>query len=114
MFKPFTISLNRVHDRVRISEGGEHIDLLVDDDPMRLVAGLSQAQKGLQAINSESTDEDQVNAAQYFAQVIFGKTQAEQLLAFYHNDAGCVINVCGRYFTDRLSKLITAAQKRMK
>ena len=114
MFKPFTISLNRVHDRVRISEGSDTLDLAVDSDPMRLVAGLSQAQKQLQSLTAESTEEEQDNAALYFAEVIFGKKQAEKLAAFYHNDAGCVINVCGKYFEGRLAKLITAAQKKGK
>jgi len=114
MFKRYSITLNRVHDRVRITEGGDNLDLYVDADPMRLVAGLSQAQKQLQTINAESTDEDETKAAEYFAQVIFGKEQAEKIMAFYHNDAGCVISVCGRYFEERLAKRITAAQKKQK
>ena len=114
VFKPFNISLHRVHDKVRITEGGESLDLHVDADPMRMVAGLSQAQKMLQGITNETPEEESLNAARYFAQVIFGKDQAEQLVGFYHNDAGCVINVCGRYFEKRLSKLITAAQKKTK
>ena len=36
----YKISLNRIHDRVRITEGDEHLDLRVDADPMRMVAGL--------------------------------------------------------------------------
>ena len=114
MFRPFKISLHRVHDKVKITEGGEALSLYVDADPMRVVAGLSQAQKMLQALTEESTDEERDNAARYFAQVIFGKEQAEQLMAFYHNDAACVINVCGQYFEKRLGKIITNAQKRSK
>ena len=114
LFKPFNISLHRVHDKVRITEGGESLELHVDADPMRMVAGLSQAQKMLQALTSDSTEEESLNAAKYFAQVIFGKEQADNLVGFYHNDAGCVINVCGRYFEKRLSKLIMAAQKKIK
>lgn len=110
----FKISLHRVHDTVKISEGSESVLLHVDADPMRMVAGLSQAQKMLQSITSESTDEDSLKAVQYFATVIFGKDQAENLLAFYHNDASCIINVCGQYFEKRLSKLITKAQKKTK
>lgn len=114
MFKRYSISLNRVHDRVRITEGDENLDLHVDADPMRLVAGLSQAQKNLQALNKDSTDDDQSKAAEFFAQMIFGKDQAKQLMEFYHGDAGCVINVCGRYFEERLAKKITRAQKKQK
>ena len=110
----FKISLNRVHDRVEIKEGDEKIMLRVDSDPMRMVAGLSQAQKMLQELNKDSSDEETDKAALFFATVIFGKEQAETLVAFYHNDAACVINVCGQYFSKRLGKLITNAQKKMK
>lgn len=110
----FKISLNRVHDKVEIKEGDEKIMLHVDSDPMRMVAGLSQAQKMLQELNKDSSDEETDKAARYFATVIFGKEQAETLVAFYHNDAACVINVCGQYFSKRLGKLITNAQKKMK
>lgn len=108
----FTLSLNRVHDRVRIVEGDERLTLIVDVDAMRMVAGLNEAQKRLKALTEESTVDEQKGAAQYFASVIFGDAQAEALMDFYHNDAGCVINICGRYFSDRLAKLIGKAQKR--
>lgn len=108
----FTLSLNRVHDRVRIVEGDERLTLIVDGDAMRMVAGLNEAQKRLKALTEESTVDEQKGAAQYFASVIFGEVQAEALMDFYHDDAGCVINICGRYFSDRLAKLIGKAQKR--
>lgn len=108
----FQMSLNRVHDTVRVHEGNENIILKVNGDPMRMVAGLSQAQKMLKALNAESTEEERDAAAMYFAQVIFGKEQAERLKEFYHQDAECVVLLCGRYFSGRLSKLITQAQKR--
>lgn len=114
MSKLFKISLNRVHDRVRITEGDEKLELYVDNDAMRLVAGLSKAQETMKSLSNESTPEQVNNAAMFFAEVIFGDEQAEKLMAFYHNDAGCVINVCGQYFTGRLGKLITKAQKKLK
>lgn len=114
MRKAFRLSMNRVHDRVKISEGGETLDLRVDGDPMRMVAGLSQAQKRLQALTNDSTETEQHDAAMNFAGAIFGKEQAETLMEFYRNDAGCVINVCGRYFQERLGKIITKAQKKSK
>lgn len=110
----FKLSVNRVHDRVKITEGGETLLLRVDADPMRMVAGLSQAQKSLQSISKDSTDEDQLNAAKHFATVIFGDEQADKLLEFYRQDAACVINVCAQYFERRLGKLISKAQKKIK
>lgn len=110
----YKISLNRIHDRVRITEGDERLDLRVDADPMRVVAGLNEAQRRLKIITDESTVGERNNSATYFAGVIFGAEQAAQLMDFYHDDAACVINVCGRYFSDRLSKLIEKAQRRAK
>ena len=110
----YKLSLNRVHDTIMITEGDDKLKLHVDSDPMRMVAGLSQAQKKMQALDKDSSEEEQNGAAQYFAQVIFGEEQAKQLMEFYHNDAGCVISVCGKYFEGRLGKKITEAQKKAK
>ena len=110
----YKISLNRIHDRVRITEGDERLDLRVDADPMRVVAGLNEAQRRLKTITDESSEESRNEISLYFASVIFGAEQASQLMEFYHDDAACVINVCGRYFSDRLSKLIERAQKKIK
>lgn len=110
----YKLSLNRIHDRVRITEGDERMDLRVDADPMRMVAGLNEAQRRLKTITDDTTTEEMREIATYFAGVMFGADQAAALLEFYHDDAACVINVCGKYFSDRLSKLIAKAQKRMK
>ena len=108
----FEISLNRIHDKVKIKEGDESLVLKVDADPLRMVAGCMQAQKVLQAIDDNSSEEQRRNAAMYFAEVIFGPKQAEELRDFYHNDTACLINVCGKYFSERLSKLIDKAQRK--
>ena len=110
----FNLSMNRVHDTVKINEGAESLILKVDADPMRMVAGLSKTQEMMKALNADSTDEELESAALYYASVIFGKEQAEKLADFYHRDAGCVIGICGKYFTGRLSALIVKAQKKNK
>lgn len=109
-----TISLNRVHDILRVREGGETLTLRVDGDAMRIVAGLNEAQRRLRAINGETDETETRAAALYFAGVIFGDAQAERLMAFYRDDAGCVVNICGRYFSERLSKFLERAQKKAK
>lgn len=117
MFKRrgYEVTLNRVHDTIRINENGDKLPLVVNADPMRLVAGLNRAQEKLKALTAgEPTEEEMREAAEYFASVIFGPDQAKQLMAFYAGDAACVINVCGTYFRDRLSKIIEKAQKRIK
>ena len=110
----FKLTLNRVHDTVKINEGDEALILRLLEEPTRMVAGLSQAQKMLKEITETSTQEERRNAALYFATVIFGKEQAEKLAEFYRNDEESVIVVCGRYFSGRLVKLITKAQKKTK
>lgn len=110
----YKIGLNRIHDTVRITEGRDTLTLKVNGDPNRMVAGLSEVQKRLTAINDDSTEEEITKAAEFFAGIIFGTEQATQLMEFYRNDAGCVINICGRYFAERLKKLITDSQKKQK
>ena len=110
----YTLTMNRVRDRMRIVEGADRLDLRVDGDPMRMVAGLNEAQRRLREINDESAPEQQREAALFFASAIFGDEQAKTLMDFYRGDAACVISVCGRYFSARLAKRIEKAQKRAK
>lgn len=110
----YEMTLNRVHDTVAVREGDEKITLTVNGDAMRMVAGLTKAQAKMKSITDETPDEVVKETAEYFAAVIFGKEQAAKLMAFYADDPGCVITVCGRYFSERLADKITEAQKRMK
>lgn len=112
--KGYELSLNRVHDTVSIREDTETLRLTVNGDAQRMVAGLNRAQKKMKEITEETTDEQVMQTAQYFAAVIFGNEQAEKLLAFYANDPVCVIDVCGKYFKERLADKIAAVQKKMK
>lgn len=113
-FKEYEITMNRVRDTVVFREGEEVLTLKVSADAQRMVAGLTAAQKKMQAINDNTTEDEIRETAEYFAGVIFGSKQAAQLTAFYIDDPAAVISVCGRYFTDRLAGLIANVQKRMK
>ncbi len=106
--------LNRVHDVVTFREGDEKITLTVNGDAMRMVAGLTKAQAKMKDITDDSPDTVVKECAECFAAVLFGKEQADQLMAFYANDPGCVITVCGQYFKQRLAGIITKVQKRAK
>lgn len=110
----YEMTLNRVHDTVTVREGDEKLTLTVNGDAMRIVAGLNRAQAKMKEIDENAPDEDVIEAAEYFATVLFGKEQAAQLMAFYANDPGCVITVCGKYFRERLAEKITKAQKKLK
>ena len=112
--KGYEVTLNRVHDTVSIREGDEKITLSVNGDAMRMVAGLTKAQAKMKALEDASTEEEVRECAEYFAAVIFGKEQAAQLMAFYADDPGCVISVCGQYFKDRLAGKISAVQRKIK
>ena len=113
LFGRYKMTLNRVHDTVVIREGGERLTLRVDADPLRLSAGLIQAQKQLEKWGEKTTAKQQREFAQFFAGVIFGDEQAKKLMEFYRNNPGCVVNVCGQYFSKRLRGLIEKAQRRM-
>lgn len=116
MFKRgYEVTLNRIHDTIKIVENGEKLPLVVNADPMRIVAGLNVAQEKMtELVKGNPTEEEMKAAAEYFAAVIFGTEQAKKLMEFYAGDAACVINVCGKYFRDRLSGIIAKAQKRTK
>ena len=112
MFQNKPLSLNRVYDTVSIKEGNQKLILHVNADANRLVVALSQAQKRLQTINENTTDEERADISRFFATAIFGEEQTQRLFDYYYNDAGCVIAICGKYFAERLGKLITKAQKK--
>ena len=112
--KSYEITLNRVHDRIIIREGDESISLSVNGDAMRMVAGLNKAQQKMLALKDDSDNETVMEAAEYFAKVIFGQEQANKLLEFYADDPGCVITVCGQYFKNRLAGKIAKVQKKLK
>ena len=114
LFRGYEVTLNRVHDTIRIREGDETLALTVNGDAMRMVAGLTKAQQKMTELTDDSTDEQVMECAEYFAAVIFGKDGAQKLLAFYADDPGCVISVCGQYFKERLAKKISAVQKKAK
>ena len=111
-FKKNEMSLNRVRDHIIIREGDDNIKLYVDADPLRIVAGLNQAQKMMQGITDDTSEEEKVKIAEFFAAVIFGEKQAKDLMAFYHDDPACIFNICGKYFANKLAKKITKAQKK--
>lgn len=114
-FKSNIVSLNRVHHTVYVVENGERLKLVVNADPMRITAGLSKARDKLTALinKEEPTQEEMLDAAEFYAAVLFGKEQTEQLKEFYAGDAACMINICGQIFREQLAKKITEAQKRM-
>ena len=114
MFGNYVLSLGRVYDNVIVRENGQKLVLHVNADPNRLVIGLTHAQKQLAAITADTTPEDREKIALYFAGVIFGEEQAKKLLEYYRGDTSCVIGICGKYFADRLGKMITKSQKKQK
>ena len=110
----YNMTLNRVHDTVRIREGRETLMLYVDADSMKLVAGISNVQKELQTITEETPEAETLRISKDFARVIFGTDGAEKLAEFYRQDPGCIIGICSRYFSKRLNKLIEKAQKKIR
>ena len=108
----FKLSLDRVRDTVKITEGDETLVLKVDGDAARMSSGLLLV--GRKLTDKNLRPEQLETVAMEFAGVIFGAEQAQALKDFYGGSAGCVINVCGSYFDQRLGKLITKRQKKQK
>ena len=110
MFKkeinPFAVS-----DKVTFRNVDKTLTLTVRTGVSPIVIGLKQAQEKLKALTDESDECEKVNAARFFAKVIFGETQADQLVDFYEEPMA-VIAATGLYFDQRLKKIITKAQKK--
>lgn len=111
MFGRYKLTLNRVYDKIRVVENDEKLILVVNADAMRLVAGLMTVQKEMSTYG-EMDDAKKADIAHRFAAVIFGEDQAKKLEDFYHGDPGCVVSVCGKYFSERLNKKLVKAQKK--
>jgi FKBP-type peptidyl-prolyl cis-trans isomerase (trigger factor) len=102
--------LNRVRDQIAVKEGDQEIVLSVDSDANSIIKRLMKAKELMDAVNSQTTEEDKLDAAIAFASAIFGDSQAEQLVLFYSKNAGNIAEVCAQYFEERLCKMITKAQ----
>ena len=105
----YEVSTSRVRDKIRVRENENVLDLTVNEEAGRLVYGMNKVQKKLAEATTEPNEARET--AEYFAGVIFGKEQAEKLMDFYDGDPYCVIEVCGKYFGERLGAMITRAQK---
>ncbi|MEG0743034.1 MAG: hypothetical protein RSB91_03065 [Clostridia bacterium] len=110
------IRLNRVYDRAVFRHDRYKLVLTVDADPRRLTAELVTANERLHAANlaieaGAEYGEAFRDAALGFATAIFGAEQAQQLLTFCV-DVETLLAAVTRYFRDRLSQRILAAQRR--
>lgn len=108
----YRISLHRVHDRIKIVEGSDSIVLLIDADPNTMVLQMQSAHEKMQQALLTGDVEEQKISGMMFADTMFGKEQAGKLLEMYGGDVTCVVNVCLKYFQERLAKLIAKAQKK--
>ena len=113
MFGKYTVSLGRVHDRIVVKEQNESLFLRVDADAQELVDVMKKIEPELYALKkSGQVREDAGEIARRFCVSIFGEEQTGKLYEFYNGDGVCVLNVCSRYFADRLGRLITKAQRK--
>ena len=113
----YKVTLNRVRDSITVKEGKEALELYVDSDANSLMNRLHEAQKRLQSVNEDPSEENKTDAATFLSTAIFGADQTKKLFDFYHGDAGCVVTICGMYFSDKrngLGKKITKIQKKGK
>ena len=110
MFKreinPFSVS-----DKVTFRNVDKTLTLYVRSDAASLVVNLKRAQDRLKELTDESSPEERISAAKYFAQSVFGEKQAEQLVEFYEEPLA-ILSAVGMYFDKQLRQKITKAQKR--
>lgn len=109
----YKITLNRVHDLIEVREGTENLILRVDADAMDLVRTINSLEPRLNAIQDNGQAEQEADSiAREFCTAIFGKEQTEKLFDFYNYSGVAVLGIVGKYFSERLGKLITKAQKK--
>lgn len=116
MFGRFEIRADKrpIRDKIRFRDGDGYIDLDVCADPAELVMALAQAQDALKGITAQTPVETVRGAAQRMAGAVFGDAQAEKLMAFYQDDPWFVLRLCGEYFSRRLRKKLSKAQKQLR
>ena len=106
------ISLNHVRDTVYAAEGQDRLRLYVDDDAMALARRIRRC---LEDIEEAKKDAGKIeSAAVRFAEAVLGTEQTQELLEFYHGNPLAVFEWVSKYFSARLAKKITKAQKRAK
>ena len=111
----FSLTLNRVRDKITVKEGNEKLVLSVDSDARVIIVKIRNAQQNLvSAVKDTATDEQRETSTREFCQAIFGDAQTEKLFNFYNGDYSCVMTICGAYFEKRLRKKILKAQKKIK
>lgn len=116
LFRRNIYTLNRVRDNIIIREGSEELPLYVDCDAATIIPNLISARQKVENITQETPKEEQEIAARALSCAMFGKEQTNKLVEFYHGDFGCVVTICGMYFSNKngLGNKITKAQKRFK
>lgn len=100
-----------VSDKVTFQNVDKELTLYVKTSAGSIVMGLNQATEKIKELTNDSDECQKINAARFFASVIFGEEQADQLIDFY-NDPMAVISAIGLYFNQQLKHKITKAQKR--
>lgn len=114
MFR-YKLSLGRVHDLIEVREGTEHLILRVDADPMELVRTINSLEPRMNAIEDNAEAEREIDGiAREFCIAIFGAEQTDKIFDFYNKNGVAVLGIVGKYFSERLGRLITKAQKRAK
>lgn len=112
MFHRNEISPYSVTDKIIFRNVDDTLQLIVRADAASLVMGLKKVNERLSQMTDETPEEERLSTALFFAQTLFGKDQGENLCQFYGNDPLAIINACGMYFRERLSKKITKVQKK--
>lgn len=114
MFK-YKLSLKHVHDLIEVREGDERLVLRIDADPVSIVHMINKIEPRLNSIHKQEEAENEAESiAREYCGTIFGRKQMMKLFELYNGNAESVLDMCCRYTTDRLIKLITKAQKKAK
>lgn len=86
--------------------------LRIDEDAMIIARRIKRVFDDVE--KAKEDPEKLGTAALRFANAVFGKEQTDKLMEFYSGNPYAVMEFTGKYFTSRLSKKITKAQRHAK
>lgn len=109
----YTLTTNRVKDKVAFVEGSDRLVLTVDVDPLGIIDEMQRIIADLKALSDDSTDDDYLRIAKSMAGHMFGDKQTEQLWDFYDHNPKQFFNIVSRYYIERLNGLVVEKQKKM-
>ena len=104
------INTNRIHETVRLIAGNDRLELEINLDPMAFMGQMADIVEALRTVN-EKDDNAIRELARDYAEVMLGKPQAIDFMAFYGGDGKPALMALSKIFNEAVNPKLTAAQE---